>query len=119
MSHQRTRADLIKQTLIEIEVLASGQAVEVEDFETVDAFIDPSLAMFDALGIVSVPDADEIPIEIFIPVSKMLGKEVANSFGITGQELVDVFAAAAAAERQLRIIRGTKPTGEVQESTYF
>jgi len=119
MSHEKTRADLIRQTLIEIEVLGAGQSVEVEDFETVDSFIDPVLETLTAMEIVTVSDPEAIELSVFIPVSKILGREVAPSFGVTGAELRDVVAVADMAEKQLKRMKSTRATSETVSVDHF
>src|SRR5690242_19785777 len=116
----KTRQDLVNQALRNLQVLAAGQTADTEDYESVDGHVDASLAQLDARQIVSVPDAQEIPIEWFDPLAVVLADDAAMEFGLPGvpaspsnpNPRVD-------AEVRLREMVYSRPTGEQLEPDYF
>ncbi len=74
----KTRAELIDQVLIRLQILAFGQSSSAEDVQKVDGLINPAIAQLQALGIFYVSDAGEagpptnggsIEDEIFLPLA--------------------------------------------------
>lgn len=116
----RTREDLIRQALEEIEQLGTGMPLEEDDQEKVDNYIDPLLARLAILGLFTGNPGDtEFEIEHFIPLSQMLARDIGPAFGVTGQDLIDANNTAAMAERELRRLLMARPTGEPMETDHF
>ena len=80
----KTRRNLVEQALMNLGVLASGQAAENEDVSRVDGFVDPMLAMLNASDIIYIPYAEEIPVEAFLPLAAVLANTAKASFGRAG-----------------------------------
>lgn len=56
----KTRAELINQALVNLGIIATGQAVSAEDVQKMDTIVDPALAELAALDIYYTQDAGEI-----------------------------------------------------------
>jgi hypothetical protein len=108
----KTRRDLVGQALANLGVLAAGQTPADEDFEAVDAQVDPTLDTLNGREIVTVGDADEIPSEWFTPLAIILANDCAKSFGLPRTTVED-------AEAALREMTRGRPTGEPLIADYF
>lgn len=122
----RTREELIRQALEEIEVLGTGMPLEEDDQEAIDNYLDPLLSRLAALGLsVGIPGDEEFDILIFTPLAKMLAADAAPKFGVTAdlllqKRLVDPPPSISSPpERELRRLLMGRPTGEVMEVDYF
>lgn len=110
----RTRTDLIERAATELGVLPSGQPLSDEDAATIHALVDPLLRQLALDDVVDVADADAIPLEYFLPLSRLLANEASPSFGIAyglDSKLEN--------ERQLRRLAATRPTRETLKGTYY
>lgn len=78
----KDRAALIQAAAVEMRLIdASGDTLAAEDAVEIDNYIDSMLADLDARAIVSIPDAESIPIAYFNAVAKLLAYESQGAFG--------------------------------------
>lgn len=116
----KTRAELVQQALADLGVIEAGQASSSEDAETVDGYVDTSLAVLSAKGIVTVGDPDTIPLEFFLPVAILLAQDVAHEFGLPGVPTTPINPnPVLKAETDLRVMNRGQPTREPLTSSYF
>lgn len=116
----RTREELIRQALEEIEVLGTGMPLEEDDQEKVDDYVDPLLSRLATLGLfVGNPGDETFDILHFIPVAQLLARDIGPAFGVTGQKLIDANLTATNAEKELRRLMMGKPTGEAMQVDDF
>jgi hypothetical protein len=101
----KTRAQLIERAAAAIGVKEPGEALSSEDYDAFDNLVDPLIAQLSADGIYYVNDADEIPVEIFIPLANLLGNMAGPDFGSPVND-----QAQARDEGILRRLASTKPT---------
>ena len=110
----KTREDLIRRSLREIGVLASGQTITAEDNATVDDDVDPMLADLAARGVYTgAADPDQIPDEAYLHLAIILGQRVAGQFGLQ-RDLV----AEKEAEKALRRLDPVEVV-ETLQALYF
>lgn len=120
MTTTKTRSDLVNQALRNLEVIGAGQAPSAEDYTAVDAHVDATLAQLAARDIVTVGDADEIPVEWFQPLAVLLANDAAMEFGLSGvPQSASATNPVLAAESLLREMTYSRPTGEPLEIDYF
>ena len=110
----KTRTDLVAQILANLGVLAAGQTVSVEDSETADDHIDPALAVLEAEGICSVPDLDDIPLELFPLLADYIALDAGPEFGKATDN-----KAMEGAKYRIRLVTRSKPTYEIGRMDYF
>lgn len=110
----KTRADLIERALKSIGALEPGEAPSAEDYDTVDGLIDPLLAQLAADQIAYIGDPDQIELELFLPLSRLLANAAGPDFGSPiNQE------ARAVDEQILRRLGAARPTFETLKAVYF
>ena len=80
----KTRRNLVEQALMNLGVLASGQAAENEDVARMDGHVDPVIALLNSQDIIYIPYAEEIPVEAFLPLAAVLANAAKASFGRAG-----------------------------------
>lgn len=109
----KTRSDLVRRAATELGKLVSGQDLEAEDNDTIDALVDPLVQQLSIDGVVNV-DPDAIEPEYFLALARLLANESAPSFGTGKSEDVKL-----ADEALLRKLTATKPTFETLRVKYF
>lgn len=78
----KNRAALIQAAAVEMRLIdASGDTLAPEDAVIIDGYIDAFLADLDSRAIISIPDAESIPIQFFNAVAKLLCYECQGAFG--------------------------------------
>src|SRR5262245_61185530 len=110
----RTRAQVIEQAANKLGCLAAGQALAVEDFDTINEYFD---ALADQLGedeILTIGDESEIPASWCPYLAILLANLAAHEYG--GAFSADVKAATEAILR--RLVR-QRETYETQQVDYF
>jgi hypothetical protein len=126
----RTSADLIAAALSRLGVLASGQSIDVEDYQTVSDELDALLRKLAALEICYVPDEDNIQPEWFSDLADILAGESAVKFGVTNDDYVKLVnrglggaggvpIGAGTAAMSLKIMQRGKPTYEILRTESF
>lgn len=86
----RTRADLVNRVLSILGVLSVGQPTDPEDYSKVDNMVDSYARTLGALGIVHLPDLNNIPSELFVDVSYCMAGMSCMEFGMTGTTAADM-----------------------------
>lgn len=126
----RTSNDLISETLANLGVLAAGQSIAPEDFETISEKLDSIFRMLGALEIVYVADSDNIPPEWFAPLADIVAGECASKFGVTADDYMrlvnrglggagNVPIGAGAAVQSLKMMMRGRPTFEPLRTESF
>lgn len=78
----KDRAALIQAAAVALRLVdASGDTLAPEDAVIIDGYVDTTLADLDARAIVSIPDAENVPIQYFDAVSKLVGFACELAFG--------------------------------------
>jgi hypothetical protein len=110
----KTLTDLKTEALGILVGLDPASSPEVEDLETIGQYVDPLLAQLAADEIVYVADSDEIPVEYFLPLARLLANVAGPRFGSPMNA-----AAKIEDERALRRLTAGKPTYETLRATYY
>ena len=119
MSLFTTRAKLIQAVLRRLGAWQSGQDLAAEDYQAVDDDLDGLLAAMAVADVYSVESADHVPIEVYLEVANYIAGEMAEVFGLTGEELAKVQTRSGLAEKALRYVRTSKPTYQTMQADYF
>lgn len=118
------QATLINEVLARLGVLATGQAVDPEDYAYVASMVDPTFRKLAALEICYAPDPNNIPGPWLMDLADILAGECAMKFGVSNDDYVKlvnrglggaqgVDMGAGAAAISLRHQRRGKPTFEI------
>lgn len=110
----KTRAQLRERAGKNLAIIEPGEALSAEDAETFDGLIDPLVAQLAADEIVFIANTEEIELEYFLPLARLLANVAGPDFGSPINE-----PAKLADETELRRITATKPTGETLKVNYF
>lgn len=114
MDITKDRTELINEAASKLQIIGSGQSVEADDSDVIDAKIDPLLLQLSADGIVEVPDDEAIPSEYFDSIATLLANNSATDFGLAYDPGVKELH-----ERLLRRLVSSRPTYEPQRADYF
>lgn len=122
----RTQNDLINQALKNLGVLSAGNAADPEDFNYVQENVDPMLRTLASLDIAYVGDPDNIPGELFLPLSDVLADLCSSKFGSTPDDRAALNLkglgtppGTGAGAMILRQINRGRPTYEVLKTQSF
>lgn len=126
----RTQNDLITRVLDIMGVLSVGQSIDPEDYAKVQSNLDSWVRKLAADEIVYIADVNNIPSVWFEDVAAIIAGLAAPSFGITGQDLVDLVnnglggatgtkPGSGAAAASLKLMLRARPTFEVLRVEYF
>lgn len=110
----RSREDLIRRALVELKVLAAGQAPSAEDAQEVGREIVPLLSNLNERQIYPFGSDDQIEDSAFVPLAKLLANSIAGSFGAQPSEEVRMLE-----ERNLRILKAETLSYQRMKSEYF
>lgn len=110
----KTRTELVNRAAKKLQIVASGQSLESEDFDSIDDVVDSTLADLSARHVITIGDDEEIPIEVFEFLADCLAYMVAPDFGIPRDEQKRLIA-----EDALKTAVATRPTYEVMVGEYF
>jgi hypothetical protein len=110
----KTRSQLRERAAKNLAIIEPGETLSTEDAETFDGLIDPLIAQLAADDIVYISDSEEIELQFFLPLARLLANVAGPDFGSPINE-----EAKQADERELRRIVATKPTGETLRAKYF
>lgn len=106
-----TGADFISTCLENLGVLAAGQAASAEDVAIVHRRMTPKFAQLAEEDITVVPDETEIDDAQALLLADVIAMECANAFGITGQKLLELAAAAEDGRHRLQVVTRERATG--------
>lgn len=110
----KTRAELVKEALIELGAVGAGQPPAPEDAQVIDDALVPVLADLAQRDIYQYGDLDAIEDEAFLHLAKILANEKARSFGKEPDETKRLYS-----ERRLRELQPTVLSGQPQQVEYF
>lgn len=119
MPADRTRDELVTETLRVLKVLAAGQSPSAEDHETVESKVDGVLAELSSRRVIYIADGDAIPSAAFLSLAEVLAGRCTTEFGLTGTELAEVERKSAMGEARLSEMSAGRTTGETQQAEYF
>lgn len=122
-SPYRNSSDLVMRVLEILGIISVGEPIDPEDFSKVNNNLDSIYRKLGGLEIVYVADPDNIPGAWFEDLAAIVAGELASSFGLVGQELMDkingglggtgaVPIGAGTAAMSLKIMGRGRPTFE-------
>jgi hypothetical protein len=114
MDITRNRSQLIHEAADKLALVGTGQSLEPEYYEKIEANVDPLLAQLDRDGIVAVGDSENIPVEVFDPIAGLLGNVSSPLAGRNYDPQIKEYY-----EHILRRITSAKASYEILEGTYF
>lgn len=115
----RSQADLLQEVLENLGVLAAGQTPEIEDLARVKEKLPSIIALLAATEVVYIPDIENIPDEMFIPLSNCVAYHCKQKFGIAGDAGTEIDNAYQIALLLFKVMLRGRPTGQVMQSDPF
>ena len=116
----RTRIDLVYQALEVLGVLAAGERRLRKTSRRSMGTLEPLIATLSARDIVTVDDADRIPMEWFLSLAVLLADRAADTFGLPALPTAPGSPnPVTAAEAELREIVYARPTFEPLRADYY
>lgn len=85
----KTRADLVNEALSQLKVVGAGQSASAEDYAAVDGKVDAVLAELAVRNVATIPNLNDIPLEVFLPVATCLAAACAGDFEVDRATLPD------------------------------
>lgn len=113
----QTRTSLVHRALHHLGVLPQGQNPGAEEYNQVDALVDPMLESLIARDVCFIEDVDAIEDKYFLALSHVLAGEAQSIFGM--QNDAALTARAIKGEKDLQQIAATKPTYQTLEIQAF
>lgn len=110
----KTLTDLKTEAFGILTGLDPSQSPTPEDLDTIGQYVDPLFAQLASDGVVAISDSDEIPVEYFLPLARLLANVAGPRFGSPMNP-----AARVEDEKALRRIAAMRPTYEVVKAEYF
>jgi hypothetical protein len=110
----KTRDELIERAATDLGLVQPGEALSSEDHDTLDNLVDPLIAQLNADRIVYIQDADDINVDVFLPLASLLANQAGPAFGSPIND-----AALMRDHATLRRINSADPTYEVMKADYF
>jgi hypothetical protein len=105
----RTRSELIFQAAKRLGILAAGQSLAAEDFDDIDALLEPLVQELAARRIYALGDAEAIEDAAFLSLADLLALEAAPIFGLTAENLAAKGLVKATIESELEVIGAVTP----------
>ena len=122
----RTSVDLVTEALANLQVLAAGQPVDVEDFNYVNEKLDAIMRKLAALEIVYVSDVNNIPGAWFADLADIVAGECTSKFGSTPEDSaamvqkgLGVPPGTGAAAQSLKQMLRLRPTYETLQTEFM
>jgi hypothetical protein len=110
----KTRTQLKERAAKDLAIIEPGEALSTEDDATFDGLIDPLLAQLSVDKIAYIGDSEEIPLELFLPLARLLANMAGPDFGSPINE-----EARIADEKTLRRLTTAVATTETVRAKYF
>ncbi len=110
----KTRTQLKERAAKNLAIIEPGETLSPEDADTFDGLIDPLVAQLAADEVVYIANTEEIELEFFLPLARLLANIAGPDFGSPINE-----AAKIADEAELKKITSTRPTYAPQEGNYY
>jgi hypothetical protein len=104
----QTRQSLVHRALYNLGVLPQGQNPGAEEYNQVDALIDPMIEELIGRDVVFIEDADAIEDKYFLALGHVLAGQAQSLFGMQNDPALA--ARAQKGEKDLRIIASVRPT---------
>jgi hypothetical protein len=114
-----SRDQLVTRALRVLNVVPNGQSPDDDDYDTVDAFVEPLFARLNAEGITSntdfegnvteLDDPESVPAKMFLDVAVLLAEAALSDFGLSALPPPND---RTASEMRLRTVMSTGPTME-------
>jgi hypothetical protein len=114
-----TRAVLIGEVLKKLSIYGSGQSVNADDHDDVEALIDPMIEELRESDIVIINDTQSFDNKLIMPLILYFAAGVASKFGATTIDNMSIDDAKKSAEMRLSKVSNTPYTGSVQEAVYY
>lgn len=116
----KTRAELVTLVLEDLGVLAAGQTAQIEDTRRVDELAPSIIETLRATEVYYLNDIENIPEEVFVPLSNIVAWGCRNKFGVSDpDELTRMQEAATAANTALKTITRGRPTYAPLKTEFF
>ena len=113
----KTRTDLVHRALKNLGVLPQGQNPGAEEYNSVNALVDPMIEDLIARDIVHIQDVDAIEDKYFLALGHVLAGHSQSEFGMQNDPALT--ARAQKGEKDLEIIFSTNPTyGTLEVQAY-
>jgi hypothetical protein len=109
----KTRTDLVHRALKNLGVLPQGQTPSAEEYNSVNALIDPMTEELIGRDIVFIEDVDAIEERYFLALGHVLAGQAAAEFGMQNDQAIA--ARMVKAEHDLEKIASTRPTYQTLE----
>jgi hypothetical protein len=104
----KTRLDLVHRALKNLGVLPAGQNPSAEEYNSVDALVDPMVEDLIGRDIVFIEDVDAIEDKYFLHLGHVLAGHSAAEFGMQNDQAIA--ARMVKGEQDLEKIASTRPT---------
>lgn len=114
MDDFKTLTDLKTEAFGILTGLDPSQSPDAEDLETIGQYVDPLMAQLRVEEIVYIDDTDEIPVEYFLPLARLLANVAGPRFGSPMNP-----DAKRVDEAALRRLTASKTTFETQRALYY
>ena len=115
----RKQPELIDEILENLGILAAGQTANVEDSTRVQELLPSVQPFLAAKEIAYIPDFDNIPQGVFIPLAAVCAYVCHGKFGINGDELVTLKSNSDEAAKDLYTIYRGRPTYQPLKTDYI
>lgn len=108
----RTRRALVLKALVLLGMSSVGEEALISDFTAVDDLVDGLLAQLLTQQVVSIPNVDAIPGNLFDPLAAVLADSAKSSFSVGAEEGQTLSANAAAGIVQLKQMSRARPDSD-------
>lgn len=122
----KTTEELIYRAMTEMGRLYTGDAPSDEDYDTVEALVEPLVEQLNAQEIAYIDDIDAIDPKWFLPLARLVAIEAAPSFGnsaiqslITNNRAANLDGLRDREHAVMRQIKAARPTFETQKGSYY
>lgn len=109
----KTRADLVYRALRNLGVLPQGQTPSAEEYNSVDALVEPMIEDLIGRDIVFIESAESIEDKYFLSLGHVLAGQAAAEFGMQNDQAIA--SRMIKGEQDLQTIAATRPTYETLE----
>ncbi len=110
----KTLTELTTEALGILTGLDPAQDPAAEDLETIGVYVDPLMAQLAKDEVVYIDNTDEIPVEYFLPLARLLANVAGPRFGSPMNP-----AAKMADENALRAMTSSRPTYAPLKAVYY
>lgn len=108
----RTRADLVNRAAKFLGKLVAGQALESEDYASIDNEVDSIIDNLNARGITYIQDSQSIEDAGFVPLARIVAANVCTDFSVPLSSLAGFEGEPLRSEMQLRALGRDSKTSD-------